>query len=427
MSDTVEKIIKHPNAKVKTVAIRFVEKNLQNSPALLNVGIIVLFIECLQSSETSVGVPSIQILVDLLSSQNFIDDPAVKQRLTSVLDSADHTIALRIYSVAVGVGRKRVELLDKMQFLLEKCLAEMDKNDILVFMNILEVLKDLCLESYGLVYLENKGIFTKLMKKIETIDGDPMSAILVPGLMKFFGNVAVVYPEKIVNAYPALINTLFNCLLSDDFQILYTALDTLGHIAKFDDGKKALDSLDGDQCANVLSHISSSIPNYTSDLKVRAINCFENIFWVDPIQPINNQINYICQKWFVCIFGSDLSKLLSFCHNPFEDITTASFRCLRSLSRHDFGQRAVAATGMVVTLVKWFISINFPPSGGFIEYLLDRNTKMIHEVKQLKYEIIQVLAESNAFDAGITLLLQKYVREGFNYVQAITEVAFESA
>lgn len=59
--------------------------------------------------------------------------------------------------------------------------------------------------------------------------------------------------------------------------------------------------------------------------------------------------------------------------------------------------------------------------------MLDRNTRTSHEVKQLKYEVIKILSESNAFDAAVTLLLQKYVREGFNYVQAITDIAFESA
>lgn len=66
-------------------------------------------------------------------------------------------------------------------------------------------------------------------------------------------------------------------------------------------------------------------------------------------------------------------------------------------------------------------------SGGFIEFLLDRNTKASHEVKTVKFEVIKTLSESNAFNATITLQLQRYVREGFNYVQAITEVAFESA
>lgn len=345
LSDIVEKIVNHPNARVKTVAVRFVEKNLKLCPALHNVGIVLLFIECLQSNETSVGVPSIQILVDLLSIQNFIQDAAVKQRLLSALDGANETVALRIYSVAVGVSRKDPLLLDKTQFLLERCLGEIDKTDLLVLMNVLEVLKDLCLESFGLIYLENKGVFTKLMKKVDSTNDDPLAGILVPGLMKFFGNVAVVFPEKIFNAYPALINMLFNCLLSDNFHVLYTALDTLGYLAKFEDGKKSLDALDGDQTASVLSHISGAISSYPSELKVRALNCFENVFWIDLSSARNNQINYICQKWFKCVFGSDLSFLLSSCQNPFEDISTSGFKCLRSLSHHDFAQHAVASTG----------------------------------------------------------------------------------
>lgn len=408
LSDIVEKIIKHPNAKVKTVAVRFVEKNLQKSPALHNVGMVLLFIECLKSEETSIGVPSIQILIDFLSMPSFLEDSAIKHQLLTTLDGSSETVALRIYSIAVGIAKKNAVLLDKVEFLLDRCIADTEKDDMLVLMNVLEVLKDLCLESFGLVYLENKGVFTKLMKRVDTINEDPLASLLVPGFMKFFGNVAVVFPDKIFNAYPALITTLFNCLLSNDFQLLFTALDTLGYLAKFEDGKRALDALDADQCSKVLSHVAKAVSNYPSDLKVRALSCFENIFWIDPSGMRNNQINYICQKWFNIMFGTDLSMLLTFCHNPFEDISMNAFKLLRSLSYHDFGQRAVASTG------------------GFIEFMLDRNAKVPLEIKQIKYEIIQVLADSNNFDAAITLQLQKYVRDGFNYVQGITEVAFES-
>lgn len=345
LSDIVEKIIKHPNSKVKTVAVRFVEKNLQQSPALFNVNVVLLFIECLQSDATSVGVPSIQILIDLLPKQNFIDNSAVRQHLLTALEKANATVALRLYSVAVGVARKNPAMLDKTQFLLERCLTEMDKHDTLVLMNVLEVLKDLCLENFGIVYLENKGVFTKLMKKVETVNEDPLANIMIPGLMKFFGNVAAVYPEKIFNAYPALINTLFNCLASEDFQLLYTALDTFGYLAKFEDGKRALDSLDADQCVAALSHISKSIPSYPSELKVRAVECFGSVFWINPSTVRNNQINYICQKWFSCVFGSDLTSLLSWCKNPFEDISISGFKCLQSLASHDFGVASVALTG----------------------------------------------------------------------------------
>jgi hypothetical protein len=167
----------------------------------------------------------------------------------------------------------------------------------------------------------------------------------VSGLMKFFGNVAIVFPDKIFNAYPALIHTLFTCIFSNDFQLLFTALDTFGNLAKFSDGKRALDSLDGDQCLKVLQHIAKTIPTYPSELKVRALNCFEGVFFVDDLGAQNNQINYICQKWFGVVFGADLTALLFFSQNPFEDIAMAAFKLLRSLMGLDFGQRAVAATG----------------------------------------------------------------------------------
>ncbi|CRK90005.1 CLUMA_CG003731, isoform A [Clunio marinus] len=406
--DITEMILKHPNAKVKTVAVRFVEKNLQHSTALHKLQTIMMFIECLKSNETSIGIPSIQILIELLKLQNFIDDPAVKKQLLSTIENEDDVIALRVYSVAVGVAKGGSKELEKMEYLLEKCINEMNKEDVLVLMNVLEILKELCLTSFGLVYLENKGVFDNLVKRIDRINEDPLVSILVPGLMKFFGNVAAVFPEKIFNAYPALINTLYNCLLGDDFQLLYTALDTLGHLTRHEYGKITLDSLNTEQCVKVLVHVSKTIPNYPTDLKVRAINCFENVFWIDPMSSRNNQVNYICQKWFSSIFGSDLMVVINFCKNAFEDISTSAFKLLRSLIYHDFGQRAVAATG------------------GFVEYLLDRNSNITLEVKQIKYEIIEVLAESNAFEAAVTLQLQKYVREGFNYVQGVTEIAFES-
>jgi hypothetical protein len=181
LSDIVDKIIKHPNAKVKTVAVRFVEKNLSLCPALHNTSTLTLFIECLKSPEVSIGIPSIQILSELLSTGSFVDDPAMRQQLLTVLATSDETIALRIYSIAVNVVRKNPAMLDKMEFVLERCVSDVGKNDVLVMMNVLEVLKDLCLESFGLVYLENKGVFEQLMKKIENIEEDPLAGILIPG------------------------------------------------------------------------------------------------------------------------------------------------------------------------------------------------------------------------------------------------------
>jgi 26S proteasome non-ATPase regulatory subunit 5 len=408
LSEIVEKLLNNSNVKVKIVAVRFVEKNILQSPSLHTSSMLTLFLECLKSEETSIGVPSIQILSDLLITKNFLDDPSVKQQILAVLDSANETVSLRIYNFAVEIVKKHPSMLDKVEFILERCLGDLDEHDILVMLNALEILKDICLKNEGVVYLENKGIFAKLMRKIETVDEDPMAGILTPGLMKFFGSVAIVYPDRIFKSYPSLINKLFECILANDLSLLYTALDTFGHLAKFDDGKKALDSIERGQTLHVITHIAQSIPTYPSDIKIRALNCFENIFWIDTNAPANNQINYICSKWFTAIFSNELSTILTMCKNPFEDISTSAFRLLKSISSHDFGQRGVANTG------------------GFAEFLLDRNSKMPHELKQIKYEIVKQLSESNAFDASTTVRMQKYVREGFNYVQGVTEIAFES-
>lgn len=99
---------------------------------------------------------------------------------------------------------------------------------------------------------------------------------------------------------------------------------------------------------------------------------------------------------------------MKLCQNPFLDISFAAFGFLKSLALHRFGQQAIANTG------------------GFIEYLLDRNIASSKEIKQEKYEIIKFLSETNSFDAQALLQLKKYVREGAFYVQGITEVAFEA-
>jgi Proteasome non-ATPase 26S subunit len=85
---------------------------------------------------------------------------------------------------------------------------------VLLMMKVLEVLRNLCLESFGLVYLENRGLFEQLMK-----NSDFQQHL---GIMKFFASVAILFPDKILNGYSAVIHTLFTCIFFDDFQLLFT-------------------------------------------------------------------------------------------------------------------------------------------------------------------------------------------------------------
>jgi 26S proteasome non-ATPase regulatory subunit 5 len=200
---------------------------------------------------------------------------------------SDDTIRCRTYNVAVILARKSPILLEKTDFILKQAIQDLQTNDILLQLNVLEILSDLALESYGLTYIENKGVFNHLLKKIEAIEEDPIGPILIPGLMKFFGNVAAIHPSKIFKDYPIVINSLFDCLLSEDPKLLKPGYETLGHLAEFSDGKISLDNTG--RIGAVLKNIVDLIPSHPSDLKIQALNCLESVFLVDPENP-NNQI-----------------------------------------------------------------------------------------------------------------------------------------
>lgn len=310
--------------------------------------------------------------------------------------------------ILVGMSAKGFSFFEKIQILLGRCLNDLQHDDdVLLQLNLLEILQNLCSQDYGLHYLENKGVLHNFARKIERISDDPLTnALLVPGLMKFFANIAALNPEKIFQNYPILVDLLFELILNgDDFSLIFTALDTFGSLSKFDEGKKLLDSNYSEMCCQIVSHIFKNVSNYPSDIKPRALFCLENVFWVNDEEMINNQISYICQKWCNSIFKeSDFTPLLNYCCTPFEDISLSAFGLLKSLVKHPFGQRGVCKTG------------------GFVEFLLDRRRCSNHVIRQKKFEIIETLTRSNEFDATTTAQLCKYVREGINFVEPECEI-----
>lgn len=56
---------------------------------------------------------------------------------------------------------------------------------------------------------------------------------------------------------------------------------------------------------------------------------------------------------------------------------------------------------------------------------MDRNAEMIKECKEVKYEIVKLLAQSTVFDPTTLLRLKAFVKEGPFYIHAVTEVAIE--
>lgn len=225
----IEKSLSHGNASVQAFGLRELRR-VSSSEAFANETLILLVINCLASEETSVGTPSIDLLVALLPK--FVHMRSVQDNLEKLLEAND-IVRCRLYEVAVKVGRQSGELLDAMKKFLQKAIQELDEEDILLQLSVLQVLSELPVNNHGMAYLENNGVFDKLMQKIERLEEDPLATILVPGFMRFYGSIATIHPARIYDGYPKIITLLFDCLLSEDLTILPTAYDTLGNISTF--------------------------------------------------------------------------------------------------------------------------------------------------------------------------------------------------
>ncbi|XP_058463668.1 26S proteasome non-ATPase regulatory subunit 5 [Malaya genurostris] len=405
VKNVIEKSLSHVNPKVQIFGLRELRRLLGSQPdSFANETLILLVIKCLASEETSVGTPSIDLLVLLLP--RFVHLRGVQENLETLLRK-NETIRCRLYEVAVKLARQSSELLDSMEKLLQHAVRELNVDDVLLQLNVLQVLSELAVNNHGMAYLENNGVFDNLLRKIDKLDEDPMAPILIPGLMKFYGSIAAIHPSKIYEGYPKIITLLFDSLVSEDLSVLPVAYDTLGRMACSNEGKRQIHYKHGALLKKTLKYFSRIIRNLPNDLKERLLHCLQLLFTIDSI---DNQITTITQAWYNDMTEEEnLNLIMDYIKNPFPDMRRAALGLLNAIIGHRWGQIYMLNTG------------------GFMEYILDRKQEADKDVILDKYEIIRQLSLSTVFDAQTTFELKKYVTEGAFYVQGITEVAVEGA
>lgn len=128
---------------------------------------------------------------------------------------------------------------------------------------------------------------------------------------------------------------------------------------------------------------------------------------------ITNFLYFRCitESWYETLSpeNQNLQFVFVYVQNPFPDIKGATYGLLRSICLHKWGHERLYKTG------------------GFIEFLLDRNTEFDKDLIQTKFDIIHLLSESMVFTAAILVKLKQYVGQGAFFVQSVNEVAFEGA
>lgn len=184
-------------------------------------------LRALGRDETEVGVPALNILKIVLLNEAKLRQPLVKDALMQMLNASD-VVKCRIYELAVHLGKKSPAMLENVEYLLDKALSELDNDDVLLQVNILEIMVALAEQNHGLIYLEKRQVFEIISRRVENIDKNPLDRLLIPGIMKFFGKVACIQPQKIITGYPHMIRCLFECLHTADSTLLPASFDTMG-------------------------------------------------------------------------------------------------------------------------------------------------------------------------------------------------------
>lgn len=233
-SNILEKCLTFPNDDVKFLGLNELYRLIVKSKSEKNdLNILLSAMKCLAINETKVGTAAAKLVGILLKNfPEFLDNSAVMESFEELMNGNDIT-KCRIYEMAAELVSSNTQISSKLEFILDRTILELDNNDILLQSNILNILEILTLTNHGFLYLEKRNILAKLIGRIEKIDLNPVHKIMIPGLMKFFGKLAMNYPDKIYNGYPIVIETLLDGISSADLEILPAAFDTLGKLFSY--------------------------------------------------------------------------------------------------------------------------------------------------------------------------------------------------
>ncbi|CAK9821826.1 26S proteasome non-ATPase regulatory subunit 5 [Anthophora retusa] len=380
-STEISQLIDHPCSEVKKLAlheIKCIASNPEKIHLLLSdINLLVSIIHRIEDDDLGVAQSAMSIMCVIGKNLNGLQILYTGELLRSFakLLAKNDIISFRVYEVVVDVAKSSKEGLEAsvQTGFLSSLISILDNEDILLQVNALEILTELAITEDGLRYLEQRGVLKHLVQKIDEADENPWFSLFVPGLMKFFGNVACCWPHEIFSKYPTVVSTLFRVIEHpENDTILCIALDTLGHISKKVESKYALQAL-GDAMPRALRIIGNSMKGFTG----LTTCCLNNLAQILDIQEAeqDDKIMSLTKSWFDCLGDDPLGMIAKLCEYTFADIRQPALEVLAVLASQTWGQEYIS---------------NHP---GLIESLLYNNEPNM-KCKEVIHEIIRRLTEA---------------------------------
>uniref|UniRef100_A0A671W8E0 26S proteasome non-ATPase regulatory subunit 5 n=1 Tax=Sparus aurata TaxID=8175 RepID=A0A671W8E0_SPAAU len=379
----------HPNDTVKILALTQIGRIVENPDALAeilnNPDILRAVIHCIGAEKIAVPKQAIQSLSKLSHSKPGLDklfQSDLQKIMKDVMATSD-IVRYRIYELVVEISSVSPISLGYCanSSFISQLLGELTGDDILIRATAIEMVTSLAHSQHGRQYLAQQGIMDKISNMIRGAETDSFSSLYLPGLVKFFGNLAIMdSPQQVCETYPAFQNKVFEMALDPDPVMIGVALDTLGLLGSTVEGKQVLQKT-GEKFKAVLLRMSQLASSGATELRVRSLDEY-------------------------------LLPYISFTQ-PFPELHCGALGIFTAIATQPWGQKLMIST----------------PS--FMEFVLDRSTGQTKEAKDAKFELVGALVCSSTtaeiLGSQHYIRLKTYLREGPYYVSAVASVSTEGA
>ncbi|KAM8872181.1 26S proteasome non-ATPase regulatory subunit 5 [Synchiropus picturatus] len=412
--------LKHPLEAVKILALtqigRLVENPVSVTEILNNHTILQSVIYCIGEEKMSVAKKAIQCLTMLSHSKPGLDklfQTDLLQALNDVMAKND-IIRYRIYELVVEISLVSPISLGYCanSNIMSKLLVELTGDDVLIRATAIEMVTVLAQSQHGRQYLAQQGIMDKIANMIRGAETDPISSLYLPGLVKFFGKLAIMEsPQQVCEAYPIFLDKVFDMALDADPAVTGVALDTLGLLGSTVEGKQILQKT-GVKFNPVLTRMSQLATSGATELRVRSLEAISQLLALQPEQQTDDLLA-LSESWFLLLSNQPMDMVLNISAQPFPELHCAALQVFTAIGAQPWGQR---------------LMINTP---GFMEFVLDRSTGQSKAAKDAKFELVGSLVSSTTaaeiLGSQHYVSLKSYLRDGPYYVSAVPMVDTEGA
>ncbi|XP_077593317.1 26S proteasome non-ATPase regulatory subunit 5 [Stigmatopora nigra] len=410
--------LKHPDSNVKILALTQVGRMADNPDATVEIlnsrNVMGSVIHSIEEENMTVAKQAIQALSRLSRSPTCLEKLFRGELLTvlkNVMTVSD-IVRYRVYELVVDVATMGLDHLSFCQVILNDLIAELTGDDVLIRATAIEMVTILSRCGHGQKFLNEEGVIFKFSNMIKGADEDPFSYLYLPGLVKFFGNLATARsPQKVCEDYPVFLNKVFAMASDADPAMVGVALDTLGLLGSTVEGKQVLQKT-GENFKSVLLRMSQLSTSGATELRVRCLEAFSQLLTLQPEQQTEDLLA-LTETWFCLLSKRPVDTIRDISTQPFPELHCGALRVFSAIAAQSWGQRMM---------------VNTP---GFMEFVLDRSTSRSKEAKDAKFELVgALLTSSTATDvlgSHNIIALKSYQNEGPYHVSAVAAVDMEGA